>query len=296
MQHSKKYIVYITHYKGDKLPTWYIGYTTLNRFKKGYNGSITSKRYSKIYKEEQANNKLLFRTKILSYHNSKEEALEEERRLHIKHYVNKNPKYMNMSISKTKFNHTGCTVIIKNGEYTSILSEEYDPSKHLTPAHGKVTVKEDNTFKQISKEEFLKGGYKTHTSGLVPVKDINGKISQITKEEFAKHKNKKYFHVTKGTKRNYKNEICYKCGFEGRDSQIKQWHNENCKVYKNFKIMFNEDSIDNKIYSYNEIKELHKPLIKTNINNTINASKRSKIQLNIREKLYLANTYIKEVF
>jgi len=50
-----KYVVYLTHYKGTKLPKWYIGSSNELKVKNGYNGSVKSKKYKKIYLKEQKN-------------------------------------------------------------------------------------------------------------------------------------------------------------------------------------------------------------------------------------------------
>lgn len=98
------YCVYLTVYFGDKLPRRYIGSTKIERISQGYNGSIKSKKYKSVYLEEQAENKHLFKTRILSTHSSHEEAINEELRLHVKYNVVKSDKYMNMSLASP----TGC--------------------------------------------------------------------------------------------------------------------------------------------------------------------------------------------
>lgn len=96
MQH----IVYLTRYKGTKLPEWYIGSTSHDNILNGYNGSVSSKKYKKIYLEEQKHNKHLFKTRILSRHMTRKDAIKEELRLQEKHKVTKNPKYINMSYAR----------------------------------------------------------------------------------------------------------------------------------------------------------------------------------------------------
>jgi hypothetical protein len=91
------YCTYLTIYYGNLLPKRYIGYTTVKKIQKGYNGSVQSKLYKSIYDQEQKVNKHLFRTRILSTFSSKDEAILEEQRLHIKYNVVKNPNYMNES-------------------------------------------------------------------------------------------------------------------------------------------------------------------------------------------------------
>ncbi len=100
MTSQRKYIVYITHYRGTKLPSFYIGSSYKEKVLNGYNGSVGSKKWKSIYKSEQENNKHLFRTKILSYHSSSKEALEEELRLQKLHLVVKNNKYFNESYAQ----------------------------------------------------------------------------------------------------------------------------------------------------------------------------------------------------
>ena len=95
-----KYVVYITYYKGDKLPPFYIGSSTESKIHSGYNGSISSKKYKEIYRNEQKENKHLFKTRILSYHNTNEDALKEELRLQKKHCVVNNNKYFNESYAQ----------------------------------------------------------------------------------------------------------------------------------------------------------------------------------------------------
>ena len=95
----RKSVVYLTHYCGDKLPSWYIGSTFEDRVLNGYNGSASSEKYIKIYKQEQKENKHLFRTRVLSYHNTREEALTEEIRLQQMHNVVKSEKYYNESLA-----------------------------------------------------------------------------------------------------------------------------------------------------------------------------------------------------
>jgi len=88
---------YLTIYKGYKLPKRYIGSTTVERIKNGYNGSVKSKKYKSIYTHEQQFNKNLFKTRILKVFNTQEEAISEELKLHNRYDVVKNEKYMNMS-------------------------------------------------------------------------------------------------------------------------------------------------------------------------------------------------------
>lgn len=62
----KTYVIYLTEYLGDKLPRWYIGSTFKdNIITNNYNGTPKSKKWKCLYKEEQTNNKHLFKTEII---------------------------------------------------------------------------------------------------------------------------------------------------------------------------------------------------------------------------------------
>ena len=81
------YVTYLTIYFGDKLPRRYIGSTSRRNIERGYNGSVSSKKYKEVYKQERKENKHLFKTRILSSFPTRKEALEEELRLQIKYNV-----------------------------------------------------------------------------------------------------------------------------------------------------------------------------------------------------------------
>jgi hypothetical protein len=87
-------------YRGDKLPRRYIGSTSIDKISKGYNGSVVSKKYGKIFLEEQKKNKHLFKTRILRKFSSRKEAFEEELRLHIKYNVIYDDSYMNLAMAQ----------------------------------------------------------------------------------------------------------------------------------------------------------------------------------------------------
>lgn len=91
------YCVYLTKYLGDKLPPLYIGSTSVEKIRNGYKGSVASLKYGSIWKEEINNNPDLFEVTILSEHTSREDALSNEYRLHLKFDVVKSPLFINQS-------------------------------------------------------------------------------------------------------------------------------------------------------------------------------------------------------
>jgi len=52
---KKHFVVYLTMYKGNKLPPWYIGSTNVDIINNGYNGSVKSKKYKLWYMREVQN-------------------------------------------------------------------------------------------------------------------------------------------------------------------------------------------------------------------------------------------------
>lgn len=95
-----KYVVYLTAYRGNKLPPFYIGSTSTKRISAGYNGSIKSKQYKTIFDKERRDNPHLFKTMIICEYSTRTEALECELKLQTKLNVVKSSMYMNMSIAK----------------------------------------------------------------------------------------------------------------------------------------------------------------------------------------------------
>lgn len=99
MSSKSIYCVYLTIYRGNKLPPFYIGSSSVDKVNNGYNGSVRSKKFTGIWKEEQKNNKHLFITKIISTHAKRKEATEFECKIQKKLDVIKNPLYINLAIA-----------------------------------------------------------------------------------------------------------------------------------------------------------------------------------------------------
>jgi translation initiation factor 1 (eIF-1/SUI1) len=94
------YCVYITTYLGDKLPSKYIGSSSVDRVVKGYRGSVKSRKWKKIWKDELRDNPELFSTEIRSYHTTKTEAVCEELKLQLELSVVTSTDWINESYAK----------------------------------------------------------------------------------------------------------------------------------------------------------------------------------------------------
>lgn len=97
-----KYCVYLTVYRGSKLPKRYVGSSSVDRVLNGYNGSVKSKKFKDLYRQEQVENKHLFKTRILQKFETQLEAIEAELRLQLAYDVVRSEKYINQSYAIPK--------------------------------------------------------------------------------------------------------------------------------------------------------------------------------------------------
>lgn len=89
------FCTYLTVYRGNKLPPFYVGSTSISKIKDGYRGSVSSREFKLIWKSEIKNNPQLFKTIIISVHNTRDEALIKENEFHLKLNISKNNLYIN---------------------------------------------------------------------------------------------------------------------------------------------------------------------------------------------------------
>lgn len=95
------YCVYFTFYSGNKLPPFYIGSSYVDKvIDKNYHGSVSSKKYKDIWKSELKENPHLFKTRILSIYDSRQDATNAENRLQKKLSVVKSTMYINQSFAQ----------------------------------------------------------------------------------------------------------------------------------------------------------------------------------------------------
>lgn len=97
------YCVYLTIYRGNQLPPFYIGSTTLSRINSGYRGSVSSRKYKPVWKRELAMAPHLFHTHVLFQCASRTEATEKEAQLQRKVDAVRNPLYINTVIAGAGF-------------------------------------------------------------------------------------------------------------------------------------------------------------------------------------------------
>ena len=96
------FVVYITVYAGCKMPAYYIGSTSFDKYSKGYTGTVLSKAYKAIYAEEKELNPDLFDTILLETCNTRQEALIKELYWQKRVNAKTNLDYFNMSWASPK--------------------------------------------------------------------------------------------------------------------------------------------------------------------------------------------------
>jgi NUMOD3 motif len=129
---SSIYVVYLTIYTGNKLPMFYIGSSTEKKIMEGYHGSVSSKQYKPIWKEELKNNPNLFKTKIITKHNTDKEAREKEL------YFQKHLRVVGSSFYINK------SLAIPNGYFGMNVSGKNNPM------YGKSRLMAEETKQKIS--------------------------------------------------------------------------------------------------------------------------------------------------
>lgn len=92
-----EYCVYITFYRGNKLPPFYIGYCRSVKLKTGYNGSVQSKIYKETWIKERKTHPELFKTIPLFFFDTRKEAVEKEDRLIFLLGAVRNSMYANLN-------------------------------------------------------------------------------------------------------------------------------------------------------------------------------------------------------
>lgn len=146
------YCTYLTTYSGDKLPPLYIGSTSVNRINNGYHGSVSSKKYRDIWESELSENPDLFQTKILTTHETREEAFDEEIRYQIEHDVVNSDLYINMAVANGKLmfcDHSDLEYRKKKSEATKRRFENPEERKKQSE-YSKGKKRTEETKKKMS--------------------------------------------------------------------------------------------------------------------------------------------------
>ena len=140
-----KYCTYLTIYKGNALPPFYIGSSSVARVNNGYRGSPSSKIYKDVWKRELRKSRELFKTVILKTFTTREEAAKAELKIQISLRVHENPLYVNMG-----YFWSGYIVYNKSPEMLAKIAKANVGRKHSEETKRKISV--SNKGKVISQE------------------------------------------------------------------------------------------------------------------------------------------------
>lgn len=94
-----EYCTYMTTYLGDKMPKFYIGSTSVKKILTGYHGSVSSKKFKNIWKNELRTRPELFTTEIIGSYSTRKAALDAELSLQITLDVVKNRHFINEALA-----------------------------------------------------------------------------------------------------------------------------------------------------------------------------------------------------
>ena len=147
------YCTYLTVYTGNQLPPFYIGSTSVdNVLNKGYRGSVQSKQYKSIWKQELHSHPDLFKTIILTKHETRQEALDKEIGFHVFFSVASNPLYINMAHANGKFFNVGPMSPETIAKITAAMTGKKQAPEHIAK---RVAA---NTGKKLAPEHKAKIG------------------------------------------------------------------------------------------------------------------------------------------
>lgn len=139
------FVVYLTVYKGDRLPPFYIGSTSQENFDSGYRGSVRSKQYMKIWEEELRQHPHLFSSVVLSTHDTREEAFEAELANQMIVGIPKSPFFINKALASKRF--------MFGGTHTEETIQKLSDAMRGKPKSAEHTEKISASLKGKSKSE-----------------------------------------------------------------------------------------------------------------------------------------------
>lgn len=139
------YCVYLTVYKGNKLPPFYIGQTSITKISKNYHGSVKSKQYKQIWEQELVENNYLFETKVLKKFDIRKDALAYEEYIQRAFNVHTNPMFINKALSNKAF-------VCADHNYVSERMKRNNPNKNGMSIEHRRKISESNKGKKMSRE------------------------------------------------------------------------------------------------------------------------------------------------
>jgi hypothetical protein len=213
------FCTYLTTYRGHKMPPFYIGSTSISKVNSGYRGSVVSREYKTIWRSELRNNPHLFKTSILSTHQTRGDATDKENKLQRMLCVVKNSMYINMSYASPR----GFTDLDKSGKRNGMYGKKHsDVSKQRMSKPRRVIHPKTEEFKQTMRSYYKDKTYEERF-GNDRAAEIKLKQSKPKTDE---HKDKQ-----SKAMRNKPKISCEHCGRESSAGNYSKWHGTKCKLF-----------------------------------------------------------------
>lgn len=220
------FVVYCITYTDSLTTLKYIGHTSSNKWNTGYCGSVSSQKYKSFWKNALKLNPSNFKRELLSTHQTRNEALQEEYRLHVLYDVVNSEEYANMTCAtSTKFTMAGrqhsteTKTKIGNSNRGSKRSDE-SKLKMSIAAKGKIIS--DETKAKMSAVR----------KGVQKSKESNEKRSISLKGRVISDESRNKISLSKTGKPTgpQKRLTCPHCGNVSGASAAKRNHFDNCKT------------------------------------------------------------------
>lgn len=149
-----------------------------------------SSSYDKNFKRNQKSNKLNYHYEVLSYHQTRQEATNEECLLHRKYNVDVNPEYFNKSIqlSGDAYDIGFTNVVDERGNIVRVSTQDdrFINGELTSTAKRQLTVQDDsgNKFRVSNTDpRWLSGELKSIHKGMLTAKDKNGNTFRVSKTD-----------------------------------------------------------------------------------------------------------------
>lgn len=227
------FCTYITFYRGNKLPPFYIGSSTIQKVNSGYRGTVSSKIYKDIWNFELLTNPQLFKTVILTTHHTRKEATEKENYFHHRLSVVKNPLYINRAYAIPN----GFSDIDKkgknNGMYNSKRFGKLNPmygKKHSEESKNKmrkpktITHPKSEEFKQLLSKKYKNKSFEERFGY-----EISEKIKAKLKGPKSTEQKRKQSEIMKSKPK----LICPHCFKSCSAGNYSRWHGDSCRHKEN---------------------------------------------------------------
>jgi hypothetical protein len=118
-----KYCVYLTTYRGNKLPPFYIGSSSVDAIRNGYKGSVGSRKYKEMWQNEIESNPHLFKTRIVKFCYTRQIAYQIEKEWLKLLKCADNPLYLNQPRANKENGKKGAATV-RGKTWEEILGKE----------------------------------------------------------------------------------------------------------------------------------------------------------------------------